>query len=248
MPEISIVEEEVTGGNRVIIKENRLTVVLRLHFYDREFSRGSVSVTEDEGKIVIRASQMVIERTKNLLVRHENLAQVTWSLLQNEYRTIDKLEEKVEKLQNASIQEYSRDLLRSILAIKKNLFYMHRDYIRLRNMVETAIDENYYRAEMRRILRDVNEMIESVEYLVDATTTAIQLMQNTLSSKMNEVMKILTVIATIMMPLTLITGIYGMNFRNMPELYWYYGYYFTLMLMFLIAVAMIVYFRKKRII
>ncbi len=248
MPEISIVEEEVTGRNRVVIKDERIVIILRLHFYDREFSRGSVSVSEEEGKIVIKASREVIERTKNLLTRHDNIAQVAWSLLQNEYRTIDRLEDKVEKLQNASIQEYSRDLLRSILAIKKNLFHMHRDYIRLRNMVETAIDENYYRGEMRRILRDVNEMIESVEYLVDATTTAIQLMQNTLSAKMNEVMKILTVIATIMMPLTLITGIYGMNFRNMPELHWYYGYYFTLSLMLIIAVAMVIYFRRKRII
>ena len=248
MPEISIVEEEVTGRNRVVIKDDRIVIILRLHFYDREFSRGSVSVSEEEGKIVIKASREVIERTKNLLTRHDNIAQVAWSLLQNEYRTIDRLEDKVEKLQNASIQEYSRDLLRSILAIKKNLFHMHRDYIRLRNMVETAIDENYYRGEMRRILRDVNELIESVEYLVDATTTAIQLMQNTLSAKMNEVMKILTVIATIMMPLTLITGIYGMNFRNMPELYWPYGYYFTLSLMLIIAVTMVIYFRRKRII
>ncbi len=63
---------------------------------------------------------------------------------------------------------------------------------------------------------------------------------------MNEVMKILTILATIFIPLTFITGIYGMNFRHMPELYWTWGYYAALGLMLVIAVAMLINFRKKK--
>lgn len=63
---------------------------------------------------------------------------------------------------------------------------------------------------------------------------------------MNEVMKILTVISSIFMPLTFIAGIYGMNFDNLPELHWEYSYFFVLGLMFLIVLSMIYYFKKKK--
>jgi len=243
---VEVIEGRIGGGTGVYVKEGKITLTMRLHFYDGGFSHSTVRVEQHDDKIVIIAER--VEHIKKLLVRRESLGAVVWSILQNEYRTLDRMEEKVEKLQNASIHSYQRSILYDIVEIKKNLFFMHRDYIRLRNIVEGAIDERYDVAEMRRILRDLNEMIDIVEYLIAGTTTAIQLMQNTLSSKMNEVMKILTVIATIMMPLTLIAGIYGMNFRNMPELYWYYGYYYSLTLMALIAVAMLWYFHKRKII
>jgi len=63
---------------------------------------------------------------------------------------------------------------------------------------------------------------------------------------MNQTMKILTIIATIMMPLTLITGIYGMNFVNMPEIKWQYGYYYSLALMLVVALLMLYYFKRKK--
>ena len=248
MSEIAIEKEAVSGGNRAIFGDGKITLIIRLHFYTKGFSQGSVSISEEGENVVLRASDDILKSIKTFLMKRGNIAEVVWSFLRNEYRTLDRVEEKVEKLQNASITTYSHQILENILSIKKNLFYMHRDYIRLRNIVETAIDENYHRAEMRKILRDINEIIEIVEYLVDATTTAIQIMQGTLSAKMNEVMKILTVIATIMMPLTLITGIYGMNFKNMPELHWEFGYYYSLILMLFIGALMVYYFKKKRLI
>jgi magnesium transporter len=69
---------------------------------------------------------------------------------------------------------------------------------------------------------------------------------SSLSKRMNEVMKVLTIIATIFIPLTFITGIYGMNFKYMPELQWRWGYAVVLFVMVLVAVVMLVYFRKKR--
>ena len=65
------------------------------------------------------------------------------------------------------------------------------------------------------------------------------------SNRMNEVMKVLTIIATIFIPLTFIVGVYGMNFDHMPELHWHWGYLGVWGLMLLITLAMVVYFRKK---
>ena len=66
------------------------------------------------------------------------------------------------------------------------------------------------------------------------------------SNRMNEVMKTLTLVATIMLPLTFIAGVYGMNFEHMPELHWHYGYPFALGVMLAVAVAMGLWFRYKR--
>lgn len=65
------------------------------------------------------------------------------------------------------------------------------------------------------------------------------------SNRMNSIMKTLTVITTVFMPLTLIAGIYGMNFSNMPELGWKYGYFGVLFLMFLLSVAMVIWFMRR---
>lgn len=69
---------------------------------------------------------------------------------------------------------------------------------------------------------------------------------SSISNRMNEIMKVLTIIATIFIPLTFIAGIYGMNFRNMPELEWGWGYPLVLVLMLVIGVVMLLWFRRKR--
>ncbi len=229
-------------------KNGNLILIAKLHFYDGAFKSMGIEVRKEEEKIIIKGSKEILENIKTLLLRRDSFGDVVWSIFQNEYRTLDKLEEKVSKLQNEAIHTSSKNLLSDILSVKKSLTRMHRDYLRIRNIVETIIDEEKESMMAHRILRDINEMIDVVEYLVEGTTTAIQLMQNALSVKMNEVMKILTIIATIMMPLTLITGIYGMNFRNMPELYWEYGYYYSLLLMLAVGLVMMYYFKKRELI
>ncbi|MCA9614078.1 MAG: magnesium and cobalt transport protein CorA, partial [Myxococcales bacterium] len=79
----------------------------------------------------------------------------------------------------------------------------------------------------------------------------VDLYMNAVSQRMNEIMKVLTLIATLFMPLSFIAGLYGMNFdprypANMPELRWPYGYPFAIGLMVLIAIAFVIYFRRKK--
>jgi magnesium transporter len=69
---------------------------------------------------------------------------------------------------------------------------------------------------------------------------------SSISNKTNEIMKVLTIIATIFIPLTLIAGIYGMNFKYMPEMEWRYGYPMALIVMLVIGIGMVVYFKRKK--
>ena len=96
------------------------------------------------------------------------------------------------------------------------------------------------------------QLIDLIETYRELVSDLTDIFLSSQSTRMNEVMKVLTVIATIFMPLTLISSIYGMNFDskaswlNMPELHWEYGYPATLAVMALIAIGMILYFRKQR--
>jgi len=82
--------------------------------------------------------------------------------------------------------------------------------------------------------------------LRDMTESVLSTYLSSVSNRMNEVMKVLTIIATIFIPLTFITGIYGMNFANMPELQWRYGYFIILIVMAVIGISLVVYFRRRR--
>jgi magnesium transporter len=82
--------------------------------------------------------------------------------------------------------------------------------------------------------------------LRDMTESVLSTYLSSVSNRMNEVMKVLTIIATIFIPLTFITGIYGMNFTNMRELEWRYGYFIILIVMAVIGISLVVYFRRRR--
>ena len=90
------------------------------------------------------------------------------------------------------------------------------------------------------------QVIETIETFQEIATGMLDIYLSSLNNRMNAIMKFLTIIATIFIPLTFITGIYGMNFHYMPELAWRWGYPVALSLMLIIAVVMIVYFKKKK--
>lgn len=246
MLQMEIVEKEFKGSNIIKIDDEKFTVSIKIHNFEKTLATYSVLIEWRGDEIKIKATKEAMEIIKTTLIKRDTPSQLIWSLIQHEYRVIDRIEDKVERLQNASLHTYSSELIRDVLNAKKTLFRMHRDYLKTRNIIEALIDEGLSSSGLQESLRDVNELIYGVEYLIDATAVALQLMQNTLSYRINKSMNLLTLIATIMMPLTLITGIYGMNFRNMPEIYWEYGYYYSLLLMLTVALLMIYYFKKKR--
>jgi magnesium transporter len=90
------------------------------------------------------------------------------------------------------------------------------------------------------------ELLEQIEYDLTSLDSASNFYFSAQNQKMNQVMKTLTVVSVFFMPLTFIVGIYGMNFDNMPELHWQYGYFMVLGLMFLLLLGMIYYFKKKK--
>jgi magnesium transporter len=89
------------------------------------------------------------------------------------------------------------------------------------------------------------QVIDTIEASRDMLAGMLDVYLSSISNRMNEIMKFLTIIGTIFIPLTFIAGVYGMNFQNMPELHWRWGYFGALGLMLLVSLFLLVYFRRK---
>lgn len=144
------------------------------------------------------------------------------------------------------------EALREIQALKRQIVNFKRVVLPLRE-VASGLEKDGGKlidAGTHRYLRDLYEHIIQVNDSIDSQREVIASIQDLYlsgtSNKMNEVMKVLTVISTIFIPLTFIVGVYGMNFSNMPETDWYYGYYVIWGIMLVILAGMVIYFRRKR--
>jgi len=111
-------------------------------------------------------------------------------------------------------------------------------------------DSSLIQETTRIYLKDVYDhtiqVIDTVETFRDMLSGMLDVYLSSISNKMNEIMKVLTIIATIFIPLTFIAGVYGMNFENMPELKWDWGYRVVWFVMLLMGISMLAYFRKKK--
>lgn len=143
--------------------------------------------------------------------------------------------EDLQKIQKMKKDAYLiKHAIRPVRESLANLLRVESDSIEQKNMI-------YYRDSLDHII----QVHESLETQRESITTLIDIYLSSVSNRMNEVMKVLTIIATIFIPLTFIAGIYGMNFVNMPELQWEYGYFVVWGIMLLVGVLLVLFFKRK---
>ena len=163
----------------------------------------------------------------------------------------DKIEEKINILEGESMNNPVQSTLNNIMRVKKNVIKLRRVVSPLREVLNTLLRHDDIISEKYRIyFSDIYDHVLRIYDLIESdhemVTSCLELYSSQLSNSMNKVMKILTIITTVMMPLTIITGIYGMNFQYMPELHAKYSYFITLFVMFFISLCQIFYFKKKK--
>lgn len=165
---------------------------------------------------------------------------------------MDTFEEKVDDLEVRLFEDPQPELLREIFAIKRNVMQLKKTVFPQREVINhlARSDYDYIQKRTQIYFRDVYDMLyrmaEMTESFRDLTTSMVEIYLSVISNRMNEVMKVLSVFATIFMTLTVITGIYGMNFDYMPELRWKYGYFVILGVMVAVALGLFQFFRKKK--
>jgi len=188
--------------------------------------------------------------------RHKNVDYLFYRLIDtivdSYYLIIENLGERIEILEDEVYADPSNHTLRKIQALKKELIFLRKSIYPLREAVsKISKDEfEFISRETVRFFSDVYDhtihIIETFETYRDLTTGLMDMYMTSISNKMNEVMKVLTIIATIFIPLTFIAGIYGMNFEYMPELGWKNGYFYALGTMGVVFIGMLFYFKKKK--
>lgn len=172
------------------------------------------------------------------------------------FPVLEAVGEKLEELEEAAVENTGQGIVRSIHEVKRELMVLRRAVWPAREAVAALIRDTSpaIAPETRLYFRDCyDHLVQLIDMLENYRELGSDLMDIYLSSnsnRLNEVMKVLTVITTIFMPLTFIAGVYGMNFdtskpANMPELHWRYGYVFALGLMGVIGLVMVVLFRRR---
>lgn len=175
------------------------------------------------------------------------------AVVDNYFTVVEFLSNKIELLEDRLFeQEGTENIPQEIQELKKEILKIRKAVLPLREVVNRLekIETPLIDARTTKYIRDLYDHIiqvnESVEIYREMIWGLMDMYMTTLSNKMNEVMKVLTIMASIFIPLTFLAGIYGMNFDNMPELHYKYSYFILLGVMLLVVLAMVYYFRKKK--
>lgn len=174
------------------------------------------------------------------------------AIVDSYFMILEKLGDRIEQLEVELITDPTSATLRTIHHFKREMILLRKSVWPLRETISGLQREESHlvTAATGVFLRDVYDhtiqVIDTVETFRDIISGMLDLYLSSISNRMNEVMKVLTIIATIFIPLTLIAGIYGMNFDYMPELHWRWSYPLLLLAMLTAAGAMFLYFRKKK--
>lgn len=173
------------------------------------------------------------------------------------FSLLEALGDRLEALEDEILDNPGREARNKIHCIKRELVQMRRVWWPQREVIATLMrDDGHFLSDITRLyMRDCYDhcviVIDFVETYRDMASNLLDTYLSVVNQRMNDIMKELTIIATIFLPLMFITGLYGMNFDtespwNMPELHWRFGYFYVLGVMAVVVMGMLIYFRRKR--
>ena len=170
----------------------------------------------------------------------------------NYFIVLEKIGDRIEKIEEEVLTSPDDHTLRKIHELKRDTLMIKKNVWPLRDVLGLMIrpENDFIQESIVFNLRDAYdhtvEVIDTVDAYRDFMSGLLDVYLSGISNKMNQVMKVLTLISTIFMPLTFIAGVYGMNFERIPETKWYNGYFYILGFMLLVVVLMFVIFKKKK--
>jgi magnesium transporter len=173
-------------------------------------------------------------------------------VVDNYFTIIEKIGERVEDIETSLITDPTPNTLRRLYGLKREMINLRKAVWPLREVVsklerlDSELITDFTVLYIKDVYDHTVQVIETIESFRDILSGLLDIYLSSMSNKMNAVMKVLTIISTIFMPLSFIVGLYGMNFHHFPELDWYYGYYAVLGLCFSVAIGMLVFFRKRK--
>ncbi|HHT9120054.1 MAG TPA: magnesium/cobalt transporter CorA, partial [Candidatus Hypogeohydataceae bacterium YC41] len=246
---------------------NYLYVVLKILFYNdkkNEIVSEQISVIVGQNFVIsfqeieTNIFNPLIERirTEKGHIRRLGADYLAYSLLDsiidNYFVILEKLGENIELLEVELVTHPTHETLHTLHNLKREMIFLRKSVWPLREVIngmqrgESSLIKDSTRIYLRDVYDHTIQVIDSIETSRDMLSGMLDIYLSSISNRLNAVMKVLTVIATIFMPLTFLVGVYGMNFKYMPELEWKWGYFAVLGVIAIIAISMLICFRKKK--
>jgi len=174
------------------------------------------------------------------------------SVVDNYFTILEQVGERIEILEESLVKNPSAEALQAIQTLKREMIFLRKTVWPLREAISSLQRTGcqLFHESTDVYLKDIYDhtiqVIDTIETFRDMLSGILDIYLSSISNRMNEIMKVLTIIATVFMPLTFLAGVYGMNFKYMPELEWHWGYFFIWGIMLVIAIAMLIYFRRRK--
>jgi len=180
------------------------------------------------------------------------------AVVDNYFIVLENIADRIEDVEDGLINDPLSEDLHVIHGLKRDIIFLRKTIWPLREVVsgmekgESRLVSGKARVYLRDLYDHVIQVIDTIESFRDTVSGLLDIYMSSVSNRMNEVMKVLTIIATIFIPITFVAGVYGMNFNpgisklNMPELNWPFGYIFAWSVMITIAAVMVVYFKRRK--
>jgi magnesium transporter len=234
------------GGEDDNIKTEQVSVVLGSNFV--------ISFQEREGDVFDAVRDRL--RKSRGRIRKVGADYLAYALLDaivdNYFAVLENVGEKIEDTENQLTTNPGTQTLQLIRKLKNEMIFLRKSIWPLRELIsgfqrlETSLVQRSTGVYIRDVYDHTIQVIDTIESYRDMISGMLDIYLSSISNKMNEVMKVLTIFASIFIPLTFIAGIYGMNFQNMPELSWQWGYFGALGFMVLVGIALVLYFKRKK--
>lgn len=174
------------------------------------------------------------------------------TVVDNYFVILEKLAERIEFLEEELVTNPTRETLKLIHKIKTEMIFLRRSIWPLREVInslargETPLIKETTLPYLRDVYDHTIHCIDTMETYRDVISGMLDIYLSSVSNRLNEIMKVLTILATIFIPLTFLAGWYGMNFKNMPELEWRWGYLMVILIAIAVTVSMLLFFRRKK--
>ena len=174
------------------------------------------------------------------------------AIVDNYFSILEKIGDKVESMEHDVISDPNPELLQHIYNLKREMIYLRKSVWPLREVINGLLreDSKLIKKGTHVFLRDLYDhtiqTIDTIETFRDMISGMLDIYMSSVSNKMNEVMKVLTIFAAIFIPLTFIAGVYGMNFKYMPELSIQWAYPAVWIIIIIVSVSLLAFFKHKR--
>jgi magnesium transporter len=266
----SLIVEDILNTNQMVKMDNYddcLFIVLKM----LDYNKGDNNITTEHMSVVLKGNCVfsfqeygndIFERVRGKIrdsrdnIRKLGADYLCYELLDTVvdkyFSVIDELGDLTDDIEEELIAAPDKSTLQRIYFVKRKLMYLRKSVFPLRELIGSLCgsEAGQISGDTRIYFHDVYDhliqIVDSIETYQDILSNMLDIYLSSISNKTNETMKILTIISTIFIPLTFIAGIYGMNFKYIPELGFRYGYLIFWIVSVIIVLCMLMYFHKKK--